>query len=149
MDTIVVGVDGSDHAARALRWALDLAVVTQARIVAVAAWNVAPLAYGGAGMVVPVDDHEYERGAETTLEGAVASVPGGVPAGVEVERRVVEGGAASALIEEARRQEATLLVVGTRGHGGFTGLLLGSVSAALAHHAPCPLVIVPPVPATH
>jgi len=147
MSTIVVGVDGSDHAARALRWALDLAAVTQARVAAVAAWNVAPMAYGGPGMVVPVDVHECERGAETTLDEAVASVPGGIPAGVEVERHVVEGGAAGALIEEARRHEATLLVVGTRGHGGFTGLLLGSVSAALAHHAPCPLVIVPPVPA--
>jgi nucleotide-binding universal stress UspA family protein len=145
MDTIVVGVDGSEQATRALRWAIDHAALTHARIVAVQAWSVPAMAYGGAGMVVAVDVEQYERAAERSLEESVAAVPGGIPAGVDVERRVVEGGAAGTLIDEARRQTAVLLVVGTRGHGGFTGLLLGSVSAALAHHAPCPLVIVPTV----
>jgi nucleotide-binding universal stress UspA family protein len=64
---------------------------------------------------------------------------------VQVEQRVLEGGAAGVLVELARDEHADLLVVGSRGLGGFAGLLLGSVSAALAHHTPCPLAIVPPV----
>jgi nucleotide-binding universal stress UspA family protein len=59
---------------------------------------------------------------------------------VEVERRVVEGRPAAVLVDES--QGADLLVVGSRGHGGFTGLLLGSVSQQCAHHAACPVVIV-------
>ena len=58
-----------------------------------------------------------------------------------VERRVVEGAAASVLVDESR--DAELLVVGSRGHGGFAGLLLGSVSQQCAHHATCPVVIIP------
>ena len=56
----------------------------------------------------------------------------------------MEGGAAGVLVDLARDERADLLVVGSRGHGGFEGLLLGSVSATLAHHTPCPLAIVPP-----
>jgi nucleotide-binding universal stress UspA family protein len=59
---------------------------------------------------------------------------------VKIERRVVEGPAASVLVDESRA--ADLLVVGSRGHGGFTGLLLGSVSQQCAQHAECPVVIV-------
>jgi nucleotide-binding universal stress UspA family protein len=61
--------------------------------------------------------------------------------GVTVEGRVVPGGAAQVLVEEAKG--ASLLVVGSRGRGGFSGLLLGSVSQQSAHHAPCPIVIIP------
>jgi len=59
---------------------------------------------------------------------------------VEIERRVVEGRPAAVLVNES--QGADLLVVGSRGHGGFAGLLLGSVSQQCAHHAACPVVIV-------
>lgn len=60
--------------------------------------------------------------------------------GVEIEQRVVQGSAGGALVEAAR--DADLLVVGSRGHGGFVGLLLGSVSQQCVHHAPCPAVVV-------
>ena len=61
--------------------------------------------------------------------------------GVEIERRVTEGSAAAVLIEASR--DADLLVVGSRGHGGFTGLRLGSVSRQCVSHASCPVVVVP------
>jgi nucleotide-binding universal stress UspA family protein len=66
---------------------------------------------------------------------------------VEIERRVIEGAAAAVLVEESRG--ADLLVVGSRGHGGFAQLLLGSVSQQCAHHAECPVVIVRPRAGTH
>jgi nucleotide-binding universal stress UspA family protein len=61
---------------------------------------------------------------------------------VTIERRVVTGSASDGLVRSAR--EGDLLVVGSRGLGGFKGLLLGSVSQQVVHHAPCPVVIVPP-----
>jgi nucleotide-binding universal stress UspA family protein len=64
--------------------------------------------------------------------------------GVTVDRKLRTGNASQALLHEAKG--AALLVVGSRGRGGFTGLLLGSVSQQVAHHAPCPVVIVPATP---
>ena len=69
-----------------------------------------------------------------------SSALGDEAAGVEIDRAVVEGAAAPTLIEAAAGSD--LLVLGSRGHGGFAGLLLGSVTQQCAHHAPCPLVIV-------
>jgi nucleotide-binding universal stress UspA family protein len=141
MDVIVVGVDGSANAARALRWALDHA--SGAHVVVVGAWSVPASAFGGAGYVVPINPADFEAVARESLERAVADVTASYSGPVDIEQRTIEGGAAQVLLEEARRLGATMLVVGSRGHGGFAGLLLGSVSASLAHHTPCPLVIVP------
>ena len=74
------------------------------------------------------------------LDQAVAAVLGDAT-DIEFEKIIAEGSAAQVLVEGA--QGADLLVVGTRGHGGFAGLLLGSVCQQIAHHAPCPIVIVP------
>jgi len=84
---------------------------------------------------------DVRRAAEKLVESELAEL-GSALSGVDVERTVVEGAAAPALIEAA--EGADLLVVGSRGRGGFAGLLLGSVGQQCAHHAPCPLVIVPP-----
>lgn len=81
------------------------------------------------------------RTAEQLVDSELAEL-GGETSGIDIERAVVEGAPAPALLEAA--EGAALLVVGSRGRGGFTGLLLGSVSQQCAHHAPCPLVIVPP-----
>ena len=134
MQTIVVGVDGSENGTRALRWALDYASAVAARVIAVHAWGVPVLAFGGPGYVSAVDPSEYERAANATLDETLTGLAGDLPDGVEIERRVVEGGAAGELIDVAREVGAALLVVGSRGYGGFAGLLLGSVSATLAHH---------------
>jgi nucleotide-binding universal stress UspA family protein len=82
---------------------------------------------------------DLREDAEKALDVALGEVD---TSGVEVERVVVEGPAGGALVEASRGAE--LLVVGSRGRGGFKGLLLGSVSQQCAHHAECPVVIVPP-----
>jgi nucleotide-binding universal stress UspA family protein len=141
VSTIVVGVDGSESARDALRFALEEARLRGASVRAVAAWHVPVTAYGDA--FVPPNHEllsELEPQARRELERALADA-GEQAAGVEVEPVVREGAPARVLLEEA--DKADLLVVGSRGLGGFRGLLLGSVSQQCSHHAPCPVVIVP------
>lgn len=138
--TIIVGVDGSDASKAALVWAAQEARIRGDALVAVLAWTPGVVTAGPwPGMVpVPVDDDIGEE-AKATLAAVVESVHDRISE-VEIEQRVVHGPPASALLAAAR--DAELLVVGSRGHGGFTGLLLGSVSQQCAQHAPCPVVIV-------
>jgi nucleotide-binding universal stress UspA family protein len=138
--TIVVGVDGSHESKQALRWALGEARVRGARIVALRAWVYPALAAGG---LIPVTADLVEQlsaNEQKELAATVEEVAG--ESDVEVEQVVVEDAPARALV--AASEDADLLVVGTRGHGGFSGLVLGSVSQQCAHHASCPVVIVPP-----
>jgi nucleotide-binding universal stress UspA family protein len=141
---IVAGVDGSPHSQQALRWAAHLAAVLGARLDAVTAWEF-PVMYGWS---VP-SDWDPARDMEKVLDDTLRAVFGDqLPAGLR--RQVREGGAAKVLIEAS--QGAIMLVVGSRGHGGFAGLLLGSVSANVAEHASCPVLIIhghqaaPPAP---
>ncbi len=144
MATIVVGIDDSEHARRALSWALEEARLRDARLVVTHAWGVPIVPYGPGVGAVAIDAGEFEQAAREAVDRMVGEALAGDAAnGLDIERRSVEGGAAGVLIDTARQENADLLVVGTRGHGGFKGLLLGSVSATLAHHTPCPLVIVP------
>lgn len=136
MERIVVGVDGSESAREALQWAVDEARRREATVEAVHAWRTVPLADYAFTEHVPGGSARY---AQETLDAAVGSVD---TTGVTVEPKLKTGGAAQALIHEAKG--ADLLVVGSRGRGGFSGLLLGSVSQQAAQHAPCPVVIVPP-----
>lgn len=135
---IVVGVDGSPASARALRWALRQAELTGAEVEAVHAWQI-PAMYGTAAMTLPGD--QLADTAENTLNEAVANVTGESRAqGVTVTARLVEAHPAKALLEES--EDADLVVVGNRGHGGFVGALIGSVSQQVVHHASCPVVVV-------
>lgn len=146
MDTakrIVVGVDGSDGARRALEWAVDEARLRGARLIAIHTWHIPPLTTGVGPLDPPstLDADTLERieaSANELLERELAAVD---TSSVEVEKRVEPSNPVDALLDAAR--DAELLVVGTRGHGGFSGLLLGSVSQQVSHHAPCPVVIVP------
>lgn len=137
---IVVGVDGSKQSRLALEWALAEAAVRGVRLVAVhAQWPVIvpeAAAFGPFGEVVDLaaDGAAMVRGALTDA--------GADELGVPVHLRVVPGSAASALLDAAAAT-ASLLVVGSRGRGGFRGLLLGSVSQHVVHHAPCVTVVVP------
>ena len=142
-DTIVVGVDGSEGSLRALRWAAADARRRGAGLRAVFAWEPPTQAIVGAGWVVPDDAAlaRYGEAAATRLDEALESAADDL-AGIAVERRAVHGAPAKVLLAGA--EDAVELVVGTRGHGGFVGLLLGSVSLQCAQHAPCPVVVVPP-----
>jgi nucleotide-binding universal stress UspA family protein len=142
MSVIVVGVDHSAGAKEALRFALEESRLRQATLRAVHAWQFGYIgATGLEGALPPIGGelHEYRAAAEAALDATLREA---IPdAGeVEVERHVVEGAPGAVLVEESRG--ADLLVVGSRGHGGFAQLLLGSVSQQCAHHAECPVVIV-------
>jgi nucleotide-binding universal stress UspA family protein len=142
MAVIVVGVDHSEGAKAALRFALEEAKLRQATLRVVHAWQygyIGATGLEGAYPAVGGDIKELHDAAETALEETLReSIP--ETDTVEIERRVVEGRAAAVLVDDSR--DADLLVVGSRGHGGFAGLLLGSVSQQCAHHAACPVVIV-------
>jgi nucleotide-binding universal stress UspA family protein len=143
-DRIVVGVDGSDGARVALEWAVQEARLRGAPLVAVHTWQAPPLGmvagpFDAPSTLDPELMKQVEAGAKQLLERELAAVD---TSGIEVESLVEPRNPADALLDAARG--AGLLVVGTRGHGGFKGLLLGSVSQQASHHAPCPVVIVPP-----
>jgi nucleotide-binding universal stress UspA family protein len=143
MAEVVVGVDGSEGSGHALEWAAQEARLRSAALKIVLAWQLPATLYTAAGWggfdqeVVADLGKLAEHRLDEVCTAAAPSLDG-----LTVERTVVEGAAAEVLIEAAAG--ADLLVVGTRGHGGFTGLLLGSVSQQCAHHSPCPIVIVPP-----
>jgi nucleotide-binding universal stress UspA family protein len=137
MARIIVGVDGSPGAEAALAFALEEARLRGATVTAVFAWTV-PLAPDVPTGLIPGLLSDFRTDAETILADAAARAD---TRGVEVERLVVEGPAGRALVEAA--EGADLLVVGSRGRGGFKGLLLGSIGQQCAQHAPCPVVIVP------
>jgi nucleotide-binding universal stress UspA family protein len=143
MGVIVVGVDDSQAARAALRFAIEEARMRGASVHAVHAWQFRyPGAAGveGAYAIPGFDLDSLRNTADAALEAIVAEIsPDGDD--VEVERVLVEGAAGAALLDQAR--DAELLVVGSRGRGGFAGLLLGSVSQQCAHHASCPVVIIP------
>jgi len=144
MKRIVVGIDGSAESKQALRWAVAEAKLRGAALRVVHTWFFPYIAPGPGVDPVLLDADLIEtvrRLAEELVDGELAEL-GDTTSGVDIERAVVEGAPAPALLEAA--EGADLLVVGSRGRGGFTGLLLGSVSQQCAHHAPCPLVIVPP-----
>ena len=143
---IVVGVDGSDHARSALRWAVDEARLRKWVVIAVHAYTipamlVAPEPILGAPPPIPDPDliERLEKSAEKLLAEEIDRVDSD---DMTIEGRVVTGPASEALLQAA--EERDLLVLGSRGVGGFRGLLLGSVSQQVAHHAPCPVVIMPP-----
>src|SRR5215472_522961 len=119
-ECVVVGVDGSPESAMALAWAARYARAMGATIRAVLAWH-------------------DPAAADEELDKAITATLGDSPA-LEVERTIAYGHPSQVLIDQSR--SADLLVVGSRGHGGFTGMLLGSVSTHCVTHAACPVTVV-------
>ena len=130
---IVVGVDGSPHSAKAVAWAVEYARATGGSVELAIAWAW-PVMYG---LPIVVDGLDLAADARAIAEKAAAGID--LPA-ARLRINVVRGAAPAVLAD--RSHEADLLVVGSRGHGGFAELLLGSVSTHCVHHASCPVVVV-------
>lgn len=132
---ILVGVDGSAPSRLALEWAVDEARLRSGEVHAVTAWQFPQVTAGMEGLIG--DPEVFPDAARRLQEEALKRVDGGE---VPVTGDVVQGGAAAVLLNAAGN--ADLVVVGSRGLGGFAGLLLGSVSAHLVHHSPSPVLVV-------
>ena len=137
-EVIIWASDGSEHADRALDYARQLAEANSARLLAV---HVKEITVGrGAGYPVQLDEEEVER----KIQGQAKDLTdAGINASYE-QLAATAGGAAHALADTASEVGAQLIVVGTRGQGPISGLLLGSVTQRLLHIAPCPILAVPP-----
>ena len=142
MPGIIVGVDGSSHSHRALIRAIKEAAVHHAPLTVLTVHQ-AVVGYSGGPVVYPEDKIETERAreaAQAETDKTLADVGELRPESVTVQ--AVHGFPAEVLIDASR--DADMIVLGSRGVGGFGHLLMGSVTSQVAHHAACPVLIVPP-----
>jgi nucleotide-binding universal stress UspA family protein len=141
MPGIIVGIDGSSHSVRALEWALNEAASKHARLTVLTVHSVAVSGWSGNPILAPGDAEDQERARQAAEEmtlKAASQLGEAKPASVTV--RAIIGFPAEVLIKASG--DADLLVVGSRGAGGFTKLIMGSVSSQVVHHARCPVVVV-------
>jgi nucleotide-binding universal stress UspA family protein len=140
MPGIVVGVDGSEHSERVLEWAMKEAALRQAPLNVITVHQVASSPWTGSPIVYPEDKPEQDR-VRQAAEAEVSKVGSKLdakPSSVTIT--AVNGLAAKAMIDASA--DADLVVVGSRGGGGFRGLTMGSVSSQVVNHAACPVVVV-------
>ncbi len=136
--TVIVGIDGSEQSMQALRFAAGEAELRKVPLRVVHAFEVPITGAWSAGAAI--DPEPFEQIARRLLDGALTALGDELDGLGVVERVVAPGGAVSVILERAKKDD--LVVVGSRGRGGFTGLLLGSVSQQVVLHAPCPVVVV-------
>lgn len=134
---IVVGIDGSAGSREALKWAIGEACLRRGGVKVVTAWEVPAVAVGMDGLIW--EPEALSDAAHSIQEQALRRVPSDQ---VPVSTSVVRGSPAGVLLDASK--DADLIVVGSRGLGGFIGLLLGSVSTQVVHHATCPVLVVKP-----
>jgi nucleotide-binding universal stress UspA family protein len=138
MARIIVGVDGSESSRRAVQWAVDYASEGD-QLVLAHAWNLHAVGAFESPYLNVVD---FETQATQLVKSLAAEVAEDAGTSLDVVTSVEHGHPGQHLIDLS--DGADLLVVGSRGYGGFKGLLLGSVSTYVVHHAQCPVVVVPP-----
>lgn len=134
---VIVGIDGSSDSVHALRWAAEYARLFQAPLQALTTFDI-PAIFGPSALAGWENPSRLEEGAHSMLADIVREALG---EGAQVEERVLRGHPAQVLVEAS--PDAQLLVLGSRGHGGFAGMLLGSVSQHTVTHARCPVVVMP------
>lgn len=139
---ILVAIDGSEHAHRALREAIDLAKLSNAKLTVMTVHQRPSTLLVGGPVVPPVDmrglDEALEREHEQLLESALEEVP----QDVSVVKVLAQGSPASAILEQARKDESDLIVLGSRGHGEVASMLLGSVSHQVLQRSGTPVLVV-------
>jgi nucleotide-binding universal stress UspA family protein len=142
MSGIIVGVDGSGHSQRALEWAMKEAAIRHTSLTVLTVHEAVRGYYGGAEMS-PDDQDRTEKArdaAQAETDQVLAELEGPRPESVTV--KAVHGFPAEELISAGH--DADMIVLGSRGAGGFTRLMMGSVAGQVAQHAHCPVLIVPP-----
>jgi nucleotide-binding universal stress UspA family protein len=142
MTGIIVGIDGSHHSRHALEWAIKEAAIRHAPLTVIVV-HPAIAGYSGNAVAYPGDAALADQARKTAQEEtdqALARLGGSGPETVTVQAAI--GFPAAVLIDAS--QDADLVVVGSRGSGGFAQLVLGSVSSQVTHHAHCPVVVIPP-----
>jgi nucleotide-binding universal stress UspA family protein len=142
MPGIVVGIDGSRNASRALEWAMAEAALRKADLTVITVHSVPPSYWTGQPAALPGDDervNEARKSAEEAVSQAASALGESKPASITVT--AVDGFPAETLINASENSD--LLVVGSRGGGGFGSLVMGSISSQVVHHAKCPVVVVP------
>lgn len=139
---ILVAIDGSEHAGRALREAVDLAELSNAKLTVMTVCQKPAALLVGGPVVPPIDmrglDEALEREHRQLLEGSVE----GIPQDVSVVKVLAHGSPPAAILEQARKGAHDLIVLGSRGRGGMTSMLLGSVSLQVMQHSPVPVLVV-------
>jgi nucleotide-binding universal stress UspA family protein len=135
---VVVGVDGSDESVAALSWAGHYAAATGAALQALHIWHYPTSAGLPPGVTPESVTDEVKANQRKELDESIAKAH--LDPAAHVEARIAYGHPAQVLIDES--QNASLIVLGYKGHGGFTGMLTGSVSLQVVHHAGCPVVVV-------
>ena len=142
MSGIIVGIDGSHHASHALDWAMTEAAVRKADLTVIAVNSVPASYWSGAPVEYPGDTDKVEeirKSAQDAVDKAAAALGEQQPKSVSVV--ALSGFPAKTLIDASANSD--LVVIGSRGAGGFGALFLGSVSSQVVHHAKCPVVVVP------
>jgi nucleotide-binding universal stress UspA family protein len=141
MPGVVVGIDGSQHSIFALEWALKQAALQHSRVTVLTVNSVPASGWTGVPVTLPQDSADLEKArhaAEEMTLKVLSQLGEAQPASVTI--RAVSGFPATELIEASR--DADLLVVGSRGAGGFAKLIMGSVSSQVVNHSSCPVVVV-------
>ncbi len=133
--TVVAGIDGSDESQRALRWAAEYVQKVGGLVHAVSVWH-QPVQFG---YRLPTSDSELEQRARQQLDKVTEAVRAEFPS-VDIRERLIRGHVVDELV--GLSPQADMMVLGNKGHGAFTGMMVGSVALKLVHHARCPVLVV-------
>ncbi|HXZ63782.1 MAG TPA: universal stress protein [Streptosporangiaceae bacterium] len=142
MSGVIVGIDGSHHSSRALDWAMSEAALRNAELTVITVHSVPASPWSGRPVTFPSDADtvdQIRKSAQDAVNKAADALGDHQPKSVQV--LAANGFPAKILVDTSA--SADLLVVGSRGGGGFGTLLLGSVASQVVHHAKCPVVVVP------
>ncbi|MDI2032851.1 universal stress protein [Saccharopolyspora sp. TS4A08] len=133
--TVVVGVDGSEESVHALRWAAEHVRQVGGLLHAITVWH-QPVQFG---YHLTSTDAELQKQGQEALDGALARVKPDFPS-VDIRSKLIRGQVVDEFVKLSK--QADLLVVGDKGHGAFTGMLVGSVAMKIVHHSACPVTVV-------